>query len=169
MKEEEEESDVEKDKEREKLAPDVERTRRAPRSYRFRQVKRKAAAAANSTKDIVADEDSDKDYEGDSTEHYDEEYELSNDCSNSSLIQGPKLKKSKQNPRQGTNDKIWEEMYLLVLEYKVQHGNTLVPLSYDKNPKLARWIHAKTSALKETVVEQSCPPFRIHWICMVLT
>eukprot|EP00532_Pseudo-nitzschia_australis_P018234 CAMPEP_0168309468 /NCGR_PEP_ID=MMETSP0142_2-20121227/66292_1 /TAXON_ID=44445 /ORGANISM="Pseudo-nitzschia australis, Strain 10249 10 AB" /LENGTH=707 /DNA_ID=CAMNT_0008262189 /DNA_START=130 /DNA_END=2250 /DNA_ORIENTATION=- len=34
----------------------------------------------------------------------------------------------------------WESMFQLLKEYKAQHGNTLVPRRYDKNPQLGKWV-----------------------------
>jgi len=37
----------------------------------------------------------------------------------------------------------WESMFQLLLEYKAQHGNMLVPQKYDKNPQLGKWVHTQ--------------------------
>jgi len=36
--------------------------------------------------------------------------------------------------------KKWESMFQLLLEYKGQHGNTLVPSKYNKNPQFGKWV-----------------------------
>jgi len=99
-----------------------------------RLAKRKAAAAVSSA---VGDNDN----EGDIDEDCKEDYELViNDCSNSAEIQGPKMKKTRKELYQETLDKQWESMFRLLLEYKTQHGNTLVPQKYDQNPRLGTWV-----------------------------
>mmetsp|Transcript_4520 Transcript_4520/g.9358 ORF Transcript_4520/g.9358 Transcript_4520/m.9358 type:complete len:270 (-) Transcript_4520:62-871(-) len=69
-----------------------------------RQVKRKAAAAISSVVDDYGDEDSDEDYEVDSTMDCEEYYELGNNCSNFE-IQGPKPKKATKRPHGNTDGK----------------------------------------------------------------
>jgi len=54
----------------------------------------------------------------------------------------------------------WESMFELLLKYKDEHGNTMVPQSYDRNPQLGTWV-------KKKVVKRSCLASGIHWICMV--
>jgi len=50
---------------------------------------------------------------------------------------------------------LWESMFQLLKEYKVQHDNTLVPQRYDKNPQLANWVgtqrklHSKKELLRD--------------------
>jgi len=107
--------------------PDAKQTRR--------QAKRKAGAAISSATD-------DEDYKGDIAEDCKEDsYELViQDCSNSRITQGPKTKKARIGSHQDKLDKKWDTMYQLLLEYKAQHGNTLVPRGYDKNPQLGGWV-----------------------------
>jgi len=102
-----------------------------------RQTKRKAAAVAISS--AVNGEDC----EADIAEDCEEDCELAiNDCSKSG-IQGPKTKKARKGLHQEKLDKRWEAMFQLLLEYRAQHGNTLVPNKYVKNPKLGRWVDAQ--------------------------
>jgi len=37
----------------------------------------------------------------------------------------------------------WESMFQLLVEYKAQHGDTLVPTKYDKNPQLGAWVKSQ--------------------------
>mmetsp|Transcript_24738 Transcript_24738/g.54292 ORF Transcript_24738/g.54292 Transcript_24738/m.54292 type:complete len:194 (-) Transcript_24738:587-1168(-) len=52
----------------------------------------------------------------------------------------------------------WESMFRLLLEYKAQHGNTLVPRNYDKSPRLGNWVneqrclHARKQLLSNRVL-----------------
>jgi len=111
--------------------PDAKQTRR--------QAKRKAGAAISSATD-------DEDYKGDIAEDCKEDYKLAiKDCSNSG-IQGPETKKARKGSRQEIFDKRWDVMYQSLLEYKAQHGNTLVPSRYDKNPQLGSWVGTQRSS-----------------------
>jgi len=107
-----------------------------PRSCRLRRSKRKAAGAIPST-GIIADEDGGKDY---CEEEHKEPSSHADDCS-ASEVPGPRAKKTRKNPCH--RDKTWEDAFQLLLEYKARHGNTLVPGSCDKNPKLANWVHSQ--------------------------
>jgi len=90
--------------------------------------------------DVQEESKSDKDCERDIIEHRKLDHELSNDCTNSET-QGPKMKKAKKEVYQETAvDSQWNDMFELLLEYKAQHGNTLVPRRYDKNPQLGKWV-----------------------------
>jgi len=100
-----------------------------------RQTKRKANAA---TSPAVEDEDGKEDYEGDSTVDLKEEYGLSDGCSTSEIQS--ETKRARKRRCQNTHDKQWEEMFQLLLEYKDQHGNTLVPAKYNKNTQLGGWV-----------------------------
>jgi len=106
------------------------------------QVKRKADDAAISYP--VHDEDGAKHYYRIFTDDHETNYKLNNDSS-SSEIQGPTMKKARMISCQGTNDKKWETMFQLLLKYKVQHGNTLVPSHYTQNPQLGVWVQAQRS------------------------
>jgi len=44
---------------------------------------------------------------------------------------------------QGLIEANWESMFQLLLEYKAQHGNTLVPRRYVKNPRLGIWVQVQ--------------------------
>ena len=39
----------------------------------------------------------------------------------------------------GYREKRWEHMKQQLIEYREEHGNTLVPLSFEENPKLGIW------------------------------
>ena len=58
-------------------------------------------------------------------------------------------------------------MFQSLLEYKAQHGNTLVPHKHDKNSQLGRWVNKQNIDIT-TVVEEPCFVFGIYWICMVV-
>jgi len=112
------------------------------------QVKRKNAAATSAVDIDVDDEDSDKDYQGDNNSSEDDckaDYEsaINDESSNSEMIQGPKIKKARKELYQEKRDKQWDKMYQSLLVYKAQHGNTLVPRSYDKISQLGAWVHAQ--------------------------
>ena len=127
------------------VVPTIHSTRtRTNNPKRNRRTAKRKAAAASSCSTSTDDDTSDEDYyeEQDITEDCEENYEFSNvnDCSNSEIIRGPRTKKAIKNSRQDIYDKMWEEMYLAILEYKTQHGNTLVPTRYDKNHQLGNWL-----------------------------
>jgi len=105
-----------------------------------RQTKRTIADAA--TFSGVEDNDGEEEYEGDSTDEWEEDCGLGNDCSDSE-IQESKTKKARKGLYQETLDKKWASMFRLLIEYKDQHVNTLVPASYKQNPKLGRWVKAQ--------------------------
>jgi len=99
--------------------------------------KRKAANAATSS--VVNDKGGEGNYKGDSTEEWEEDCELSDDCSDSEL-QESKTKKARKGLYQDTLCKKWASMFQLLIEYKDQHGNTLVPKRYNNNPQLGNWV-----------------------------
>lgn len=100
------------------------------------------------------DEDSNKDHKEDSAVDCEEDNKLSNDCSNSE-IQGPKKKKARNDLCQDMPDKKWEEMYQSLVEYKTQHGNLLVPLKYNKNPQLAKWVRTQRNKYSAKVLPRN--------------
>jgi len=59
---------------------------------------------------------------------------------------------------QTLDEEKWETMFQLLQEYKAQHGNTLVPDKYDKNPQLINWVktqkrmHSKKKLLSNRVL-----------------
>merc|ERR1711903_249303 len=42
-------------------------------------------------------------------------------------------------------DANWDAMFQLLLEYKDQHGNTVVPRRYNNNPQLGNWVGTQRS------------------------
>jgi len=47
-------------------------------------------------------------------------------------------------------------MFELLLEYKDQHGNTLVPQSYDRNPKLGNWVNYQRKMHSKKKLSSTC-------------
>jgi len=43
----------------------------------------------------------------------------------------------------------WMEMYERLLEYQKEHGSTIVPFKYEKNPSLGRWVGYNRSNCKD--------------------
>lgn len=81
------------------------------------------------------DEDEDEDDGGDST---DEDCEIIH-CQPSNPNANAK------NKRFTTHDKNWYAMFQLLLEYKTQHGHTLVPQRCEKNRRLGIWVRQQRS------------------------
>ena len=94
---------------------------------------------ATQEEETAVDED---DCEEDSAKDCEEDCDLSEDCSGSEK-QGSKTKKARKSRCPNKHDKKWDTMYRSLLEYKAQHGNTLVPTIYGKNPQLGNWVHHK--------------------------
>lgn len=89
--------------------------------------------------DIQEEQESNKDYEGDLIEHRKADYKLSNDCTISETKKS-QLKKAKKEMHNNTSDG-WNDMFQLLLEYKVEHNNIMVPKIYDKNPQFGLWVN----------------------------
>jgi hypothetical protein len=47
---------------------------------------------------------------------------------------------ARQAGRSSKRDKMWNEKFKMLLQYKYEHGDCLVPQNYEKDPSLGRWV-----------------------------
>mmetsp|Transcript_11698 Transcript_11698/g.23740 ORF Transcript_11698/g.23740 Transcript_11698/m.23740 type:complete len:442 (+) Transcript_11698:103-1428(+) len=96
------------------------------------QVGRKAVAAIYA----VNDEGGDKHNEGDITEDCEEDIKLNDGCSDYE-IQRPEVTEAEKLQPQAMTDIKWNASYQMLIEYKAQHGSTMIESKH--NPRLANW------------------------------
>ena len=60
-------------------------------------------------------------------------------------------KKKRKKPPQ-----TWQENFTALVNYKLEHGNTLVPRSYKSNPGLASFVSRTRAGGKEKLSEVHC-------------
>jgi len=48
-----------------------------------------------------------------------------------------------------SREREWMEMFGELTDYKAQYGDTVVPVNYDQNPALSRWVHLQRNKYKK--------------------